>query len=108
MRLGVHYLEQLTRRFDGHIAAAVASYNAGPHVVQEWIEESHDPESDVWIESIPYTQTRNYVKRVLRSLVIYRLLENEAGESEQAAAANSPQRASPAADTGGDDISNSR
>lgn len=72
--LGAHYLEQLVERFDGRVSAAVASYNAGPDAVARWIEEHPDQEDDEWVEAIPYDQTREYVKRVLRSQQLYRVL----------------------------------
>jgi soluble lytic murein transglycosylase len=72
--LGAHYLEQLLERFDGRVSAVVASYNAGPEAVARWIEERPDQEDDEWVESIPYRQTREYVKRVLRSRQVYRVL----------------------------------
>jgi soluble lytic murein transglycosylase len=72
--LGAYYLEQLVKRFDGRISAAIASYNAGPEAVARWIEERPDQEDDEWVEAIPYDQTRKYVKRVLRSRQVYRVL----------------------------------
>jgi soluble lytic murein transglycosylase len=74
LRLGAHYLAELSRRFDGRLSAAIASYNAGPIAVSGWIEERSSDDDDEWVESIPYDQTRQYVKRVLRSLQAYRLL----------------------------------
>lgn len=74
IRLGSHYLAELSQRFDGRLSAAIASYNAGPGAVSGWLEERGDLEDDEWVESIPYEQTRDYVKRVLRSLQAYRLL----------------------------------
>ena len=61
-------------RFDGRRSAAIASYNAGPRVVAEWLEEPTAAPDDVWVEAIPYDQTRGYVKRVLRSFHAYRVL----------------------------------
>lgn len=72
LRLGGFYLERLTRRFDGNLSAAVAGYNAGPQAVSRWIDAALS--DDVWVESIPYEQTRGYVRRVLRSLHVYRTL----------------------------------
>jgi soluble lytic murein transglycosylase len=72
--LGAHYLEQLLERFEGRVSAAVASYNAGPEAVERWLEERPDVEDDEWVEAIPYDQTRAYVKRVLRSQQVYRVL----------------------------------
>jgi soluble lytic murein transglycosylase len=72
IELGSAYLGQLLARFDGNAAAAIGSYNAGPDAVALW-QPGGAPE-DVWIEEIPFDQTRSYVKRVLRSLHVYRVL----------------------------------
>ncbi|MEE2674269.1 MAG: transglycosylase SLT domain-containing protein [Myxococcota bacterium] len=74
IRLGSHYLGELSQRFGGRLSAAIASYNAGPEAVSDWLEAGPDLEDDEWVESIPYDQTRSYVKRVMRSLQAYRLL----------------------------------
>jgi soluble lytic murein transglycosylase len=74
LMLGAHYLEQLMARFHGRTSAVVASYNAGPEAVKRWIEAQPDLEDDEWVEAIPYDQTRSYVKRVLRSQQVYRVL----------------------------------
>ena len=66
-------IQQLLARFEGRVSAAVASYNAGPEAVSRWLE-SGPLEDDEWVEAIPYDQTRTYVKRVLRSLQVYRVL----------------------------------
>lgn len=73
VRLGSHYLGQLARRFEGALAAAIASYNAGPEPVAEWLATGPADE-DEWVEAIPYAETRTYVKRVLRSRHVYRTL----------------------------------
>ena len=74
IRLGAHYLDQLSRRFRGRPSAAIGSYNAGPDAVARWIEERPALPDDEWVESVPYSQTRRYVKRVLRSMHAYRAL----------------------------------
>ena len=73
LRLGAHYLDALARRFDGRLSAAVASYNAGPEAVSQWLATPARSDEE-WVESIPYGETRGYVKRVLRSLHVYRTL----------------------------------
>jgi soluble lytic murein transglycosylase len=71
--LGSTYLAQLGKRFDGRTSAAIGSYNAGPRKVSSWLEgEGGKLEDDVWVENIPFDQTRGYVKRVLRSLHVYK------------------------------------
>jgi soluble lytic murein transglycosylase len=73
IRLGAAYLEELLMRFSGRASVAIGGYNAGPHRVVEWLDGSA-LEDDEWVESIPYEQTRGYVKRVLRSVRAYRVL----------------------------------
>jgi len=71
--LGSQYLTELSRRFKGRASPSIASYNAGPDAVATWSREPGTSD-DEWVEAIPYTQTRSYVKRVLRSLQAYRVL----------------------------------
>jgi len=73
IELGSFYLTELSNRFPTKLSASIASYNAGPHVVVDWVEGDARPD-DEWVEGIPYSQTRSYVKRVMRSLQAYRLL----------------------------------
>ncbi|PIB22911.1 hypothetical protein BFP76_10040 [Amylibacter kogurei] len=75
--LGTHYLAGLLEKYNGSYVLAFAGYNAGPHRADAWIKEYGDPRNedvDVvdWVEHIPYTETRNYVMRVIESLHVYR------------------------------------
>ena len=74
IQLGAAYLARLLQRFDGNVALAVASYNAGEGAVSRWRAARPDSELDRWVEEIPLSETRGYVKRVLRSWNTYRLL----------------------------------
>lgn len=81
VRLGTRYLEELLGRFQGSTMLAVASYNAGERRVREWMGSNGDPrrvEADIidWIESIPFSETRNYVQRVLEGMMVYRARRN--------------------------------
>jgi soluble lytic murein transglycosylase len=61
---GSWYLKKLVERF-GHLAPAIASYNAGPKAVVRWLDARGKLPLDEWIEEIPFRETRNYVKQVL-------------------------------------------
>jgi soluble lytic murein transglycosylase len=74
IRLGSTYLGNLRRMFDGNLAHAVASYNAGPAAVERWRRRIQGVSLDEWVEEIPVDETRNYVKRVLGSYATYQLL----------------------------------
>lgn len=69
--LGSHYLAELLRRYDNPIYAT-AAYNAGPSRVNNWREQL-PTDMTVWIESIPFDETRNYVKAVLTFAQVYAL-----------------------------------
>lgn len=71
------YINGLLGRWGGNEALAIASYNGGPHAVARWMKEGSDLEPDEFIEEIGYTETRRYVKRVLRSYGMYELLYGE-------------------------------
>ena len=71
--LGSYYLKSLLDEFDS-LPAAIAAYNAGEDIVRKWIKAYRYRGMDEFIEDIPYSETRNYVKRVLRSYYKYRLL----------------------------------
>lgn len=77
VRLGRAYLTDLLSDFDGSYILTLVGYNAGPARARRWIKEYGDPrEANVdvidWIEMIPFTETRNYVQRVMESVSIYR------------------------------------
>lgn len=69
--LGVHYLGQMYNRFDHNQVLATAAYNAGPSRVRSWLPEGSNLPADVWIEAIPFNETRNYVKKVLFSDTVF-------------------------------------
>ena len=66
--LGGRYLEQLLNRWDGNSLLAIASYNAGPGAAARWITPQLQQAPELWVEAIPYPETRLYVKKVLGNL----------------------------------------
>jgi len=71
---GSWYFNSLIEKFDGNTILAIPSYNAGPHNVKRWIRQFGALKVDEFIETIPYNETRNYVKRVLRNYGVYKTL----------------------------------
>ena len=69
--LGSHHLAWLLERYDNQAALAIAAYNAGEHRVDRWIRDKHGMPLDAWIETIPFRETRNYVKNVLAFQHVY-------------------------------------
>ncbi len=74
--LGTTYINQMLDKFDNALPLALAAYNAGPGRVKIWLKRYGDPRSNEidfidWIESIPISETRYYVKKVISNLRIY-------------------------------------
>lgn len=69
IKLGTGYLAEMLEKF-GNLALATAAYNAGPHRVSNWLYDTQLP-GDIWIELIPFTETRRYVRRVMTYASIY-------------------------------------
>lgn len=90
IRIGSALMGNLLERYDGSHALALAAYNAGPKRVARWMRAFGDPRTEAidaidWIESIPFTETRNYVQRVMESMQVYRRLldgENQMARNE--------------------------
>lgn len=82
MRLGTAYLTHLQDRFGSVVPYLAAAYNGGPTRLSRWLTSAGDPgrnggsQSDMidWIETIPFSETRNYVQRVWENMIIYAAL----------------------------------
>ena len=77
IELGSAYLSYLLNKFNGNRVMATAAYNAGPHRVDQWSPEKGSIAADQWIDAIPFTETRNYVKAVLEYTTIFKSLLNK-------------------------------
>jgi soluble lytic murein transglycosylase len=71
IRIGARYVEQLFTQFAGNVVQTIAAYNAGPIVVGSWVATYQGRSEDEFVELIQYQETRQYVKRVLRSYKEY-------------------------------------
>jgi soluble lytic murein transglycosylase len=69
--LGIAHLGELHREFGGNWVRVAAAYNAGASAVERWLDERPQSDPDVWIETLPYYETRDYVPRVLAFATIY-------------------------------------
>ncbi len=74
LRLGAAYLKSQLSLWNGNLEQTLAAYNAGPGRVREWLAWSTYREPAEFVESIPFTETREYVQAVLRNASIYRKL----------------------------------
>lgn len=72
--LGCKFLNSLTKRFSYNPVLAIPGYNAGPGAPKRWVKERPADEFDLWVEKIPYRETRRYTKRVIQSMAAYSLL----------------------------------
>jgi soluble lytic murein transglycosylase len=71
-RLGTLYLGSLADRFKSELIYTAGSYNAGPHNMLKWIKRWPRKSIDAFVEQIPFSETRKYVKRVYRSYKLYK------------------------------------
>jgi soluble lytic murein transglycosylase len=71
VQFGTAFLGELLDRYKGSEALASGAYNAGPHVVDKWVSESRNGDPAIWVETLPYYETRDYIPRVLAFATIY-------------------------------------
>jgi len=70
LSLGARYVHELLDKYRGQLAPSLAAYNAGPMSVSRWLP--NDPmDADVWVENIPYTETRGYIQHILEHIVAF-------------------------------------
>ena len=71
IRLGTQYLRTVMNRFDNNVALAAAAYNAGPGNVKRWLPRGEVMSADLWVETVPFKETRNYVQAVLAYSTVF-------------------------------------
>ena len=74
LQLGTHYFRGMVDHFGGSFAYALAAYNAGSDRVEEWLGQGKYRDEQEFVESIPFTETREYVQAILRNASVYRQL----------------------------------
>lgn len=74
IQLGTRYFKELLDQFDGHPEYALAAYNAGSDRVQTWLSDGNFRDPQEFVESIPFTETREYVQAIMRNASVYRKL----------------------------------
>lgn len=74
IQLGCWYLNYLNERFDGNVTCVLASYNAGPNKVAEWLNDSRYSSDGVNLTNIPYPETQRYVEKVMSAYDTYQKL----------------------------------
>jgi len=71
INIGTAYLQQLAKRFDKHPILMAAAYNAGPKQVNNWLKTHQPNDMDIWIETLPWLETRNYLKNIIAFYAVY-------------------------------------
>jgi soluble lytic murein transglycosylase len=88
IQLGCRYLKQTMDKFGGQPEYVFAAYNAGDARVVDWRSAAGEQSIDEFVESIPFTETREYVQAILRNEDIYRSIDQTAGQTATRSSAN--------------------
>ncbi|MEW6766331.1 MAG: transglycosylase SLT domain-containing protein [Pseudomonadota bacterium] len=71
MRLGSAYLRYVLDKFDDNQVLATAAYNAGPGRVKQWLPKGESLPADIWVDTVPFTETREYCRAVLHYATVF-------------------------------------
>lgn len=71
LKLGMHHLRKVMTRYQNNPVLATAAYNAGAYRVKQWMPEQGRMDADIWTETLPFAETRNYVQNILYFATIY-------------------------------------
>lgn len=74
LQMGTRYFKHMVDHYDGQVEYALAAYNAGEDRVDDWRQKGNFKSVDEFVESIPFTETREYVQAILRNAMLYKLL----------------------------------
>lgn len=70
LQLGAEYLREMQEKWNGSLILALGSYNAGPAAVARWLPPK-PMDADIWIENVPYAETRGYIQRILWHICVF-------------------------------------
>ena len=84
IKLATLHMRQLLNRYDNDLVITAAAYNAGKEAIDMWLQRRNHSDQQIWIELIPFGETKNYVKNVQRNYLLYRFLTSH----ERAVATN--------------------
>jgi soluble lytic murein transglycosylase len=90
IEMGIFYFKQVLDQFNGDVELALASYNAGPHRAADWKVRFYGLEKDEFIEEVPFKETRNYIRRILRSYGAYKAIYGDSSGSNQPGGTQTP------------------
>jgi soluble lytic murein transglycosylase len=71
INFGTQYLRSVLNRFENNVSLAAAAYNAGPLNVRNWLPREDLMPADLWVETVPFEETRNYVQAVLAYATVF-------------------------------------
>jgi soluble lytic murein transglycosylase len=74
LALGARFISNLALNLRGQLPLVPAAYNAGPAAAGRWLSERQHEPFDVWVENIPYDETRHYTRRVIQTYGVYQWL----------------------------------
>ncbi len=77
IHIGTAYLQQLANQYHQHPLLMMAAYNAGPRQVKYWLKNHEPKEIDIWIETLPWRETRNYLKNIIAYYAVYQYRMHE-------------------------------
>ena len=90
IEMGIFYFKQVLDKFNGDVELALASYNAGPHRAADWKVRFYGLEKDEFIEEVPFRETRNYIRRILRSYGAYKAIYGDSSGSNKPGGTQTP------------------
>lgn len=79
VRFGTFYIRELLDEFNDNVVLVLAGYNGGPHNARKWFSRNKEEEYDLFVEDIAFSETRDYVKKVLANYWTYRVLAGNSG-----------------------------